>query len=172
MLLTYHKFLFTFSIYERHKYMEIMRVKALRFTQLDNKLVFFYETQSLFTVLKTVVFSTTVFWDAKSCSFVESYRHFKGNCCIHLQGRRNVVNSTTPHGVTLILMFKVVITSDLTIISDPSPWGVTFRHSLVCPSLWGIFSLVEYTFIKGNVAMLKAMEGWWWWWWWYSNDKN
>jgi len=156
VILTDHKCLHI-SIYERHKYMEIMWVKSLRITQLDNKLVFFYETQSLFTVFKTVVFSTTVFWGVKSCSFVESYWHFKGICCLHLQGRINVANSTRLHGVTLILMFNAVITSDLTIISDPSPWGVTFRHSLVCPSLWGIFSLVEYTFIKANVGMLKVM---------------
>jgi len=73
-------------------------------------------------VFTTVIFSTTTLWDVKSCNFLESYWHFKGICCLHLQGRRNVVNSTRLHGVTLILMFNAVITSDLTIISDPSPW--------------------------------------------------
>ena len=45
--------------------MEIMWVKSLRVTQLDYKLVFFYETQSLFTVFTTLIFSTTVFWYVK-----------------------------------------------------------------------------------------------------------
>jgi len=134
--------------------MELTCVKSLRVTHLVNKLVFFYGTQNLFNVFTTVIFSTTVFWDVKSCSCVESYWYFKGIFCLHLQGRRAEINSTRLHGVTLILILHDVITSDITITSDPSPCGVTFRNSILCPSLWGIFSLVEYTFLKSSVVIL------------------
>jgi hypothetical protein len=64
-----------------------------------------------------------------------------------------VVNCTRQHGTNLILLFHVVIISELTIISDPSPSDMAFRSSLVGLSLREIFIQVEYTFLESSVVM-------------------
>lgn len=66
-----------------------------------------------------------------------------------------MVNCTRQHGANLILMFNVVIISELTIISDPSPGGMVFCSSLVFLSLREIFSQVEYTFFKIQCGYVK-----------------
>jgi hypothetical protein len=43
-------------------------------------------------VLTAVRIKITIFWDVTQCSLVNMYQYFKGICCLHFQGRKDISN--------------------------------------------------------------------------------